>query len=236
MKILFFLSTVLFLGGVAHAADSRQGGSTKYVRANGFQDAVFITIRGNELNAFEVRRSTSTSDSVAVAAVVHWNNDSAKIGGYGHANSMSVIETGDTNERDRYSRRRPVDFENSFEITSDPKDSRAPCRRFSGSTVDGVCTRVTVTIPSYAQYEVYEDTTQVQDRQGNEIRLVVYGLRRPLPPPLPNPAGGCEPVNSEDLAKLKQVLNDLWASDREKADTIDRFIYNNCSQNQFGFR
>ncbi|MCB0394785.1 MAG: hypothetical protein KDD25_09505 [Bdellovibrionales bacterium] len=233
MKSLLVLLSVLVSAGQVYAAGSRQGGSTQYVTPGSRQDDALITISGAALNHLVIRRAET--NRVSVSALVHWDNASAKIGGYGFANAMSVIEVGDRRSRDRWGgRSHRSDYENNFEVTSIPKDPRAPCRLFDGrGHVDGVCTQIIVTIPSYANYEIYENTTQVIDQPENKISLVVYDLNRPLPPPLPPapnpfPSDRCDSTTQQDLDYLREVLRDIRTFESEKARLVDDFMNRKC--------
>jgi hypothetical protein len=214
----------MVLGATSAFASGSRSGGTQYVQPHPGLDSVFISVAGDELNALTVRRS-STATSISVEAKVWWNDDLAKVGGYGHANSMSVIETKDL-ERFHHSNH-TFDFQNAFEVRSERKNAGTGCQLFSPSSgkVQGVCTEIIVTIPSYASFEQEYNTTQTMDTLGNEVGLYVYNLRQPLPPP---PSSGLIRVSGQELYSVTNMLNDFMSSDLTKAQNLERFIQRKC--------
>ncbi|MCB0394784.1 MAG: hypothetical protein KDD25_09500 [Bdellovibrionales bacterium] len=227
MKALKFLPIFLF-SVCAFAADSKQGGSTQIMTPAFGQRSMYVELSGSQLNGFVIQRSSS--ESVTLKTVVHYNRDSEKIGALTHARNMSIVEVKGRPQKDRRGRHM-IDRNNIFEVRGTLKDPRVLCREFDGrGNVFGACTQVVLTIPTWAKFEVEENTTQVIDQNINRVSVVVYDLdQKPLPPPpVPTP-GNCTPVNVEDIRNLKGILNDLWTSDLFKMDYLDKFIDSKCN-------
>jgi hypothetical protein len=232
MKKTILMLAFALSASAAFAEGSRSGG-TQFVNSHPLLDSVYVSVKGNELNALSIRKS-STATRVSVEAKVWWNNDLAKVGGFGHANSMSVIETKDMNKFKIPGL--PFDYRNAFEVVSGPKPENAHCTMFSPSAssakVQGVCTEIIITIPAWASAEQDYNTTQVLDAQGNEVGVYVYNLRQPLPPPPPvvppTPGPGFISISPNELYQVQSMMSNAWDPDQTKAQKLEQFIQRKC--------